>query len=126
MQKIIFDLDDTLIPWNDSYLNTIMDVYSELNITYNECLQRKIKGALATYELQYDMYKEEYLLEHFEYYLGTVVHENFVKIWLEKLEKCVSFNDCYQLKEILNTLDYLSKKYSLSILTNFFTKSQTG
>ena len=66
MKKIIFDLDDTLIMWKSEYYDTLNKTLDYFNIKYEEKDIYNLKEAVDDYENNYNIYKEEYMLEIFK------------------------------------------------------------
>lgn len=121
MKKIIFDLDNTLIPWKEEYWNTINETFEYFNIKYSEEDILKFKEAIDNYENEYNTYQESTMQKILEDYLGFKLPYNFIEKWEEYLSLCapdiVSNDD-------IETFDYLSNKYELVVLTNWFTEQQ--
>lgn len=116
IKRLIFDVDNTLIEWKSEYWSTLEKVFSELNIKYNKELSNNIIKAIDTYEDSNEYYSRQKMLEHINKIAKCNFDMNFLNIVLEKFQICVPNKD----EKIINTLDYLSKKYELVILTNWF------
>ncbi|MDD3453204.1 MAG: HAD family hydrolase [Bacilli bacterium] len=121
IKKIIFDLDNTLIMWKNEYWNSLNETLNELNLEYDCNTIEKLKEAVNNYELVYDKYDKILLKQIMEKYINYILPDNFVDTWLIHLEKCCPKKVA---DNIIETLDYLSKKYELVVLTNWFTKPQ--
>jgi FMN phosphatase YigB (HAD superfamily) len=67
------------------------------------------------------MYNKETMRKHLEKHLHIHLTETFIDTWICNLKKCVPDNIDNKTIEIL---EYLSKKYELLILTNWFTEQQ--
>lgn len=121
MKKIVFDLDNTLIPWKEEYWNTINETFEYFNIKYSEEDILKFKKAIDNYENQYDTYQESTMQKIVENYLDFKLPNNFIEKWEEYLSLCapeiLPFDD-------VQTFEYLSNKYELVVLTNWFTEQQ--
>ena len=121
IKRIIFDVDDTLIPWRKEYIGVFGKVLDELNIDYtNEDLE-EIDRVVDTYENYYDMYDKQNMVNLINEKCKIKVPNNFTDIYIKHLCNCYNKED----KEVVShTLDYLSKKYELVILSNWFSYSQ--
>lgn len=117
IKKIIFDLDDTLIAFDDKVKHVLNP--SKYNITKEE--YQKILELLFTYEQRHDRYSYQEMLEEINTALKNKITE---KEFLKILKDCENLVPKKQDKKLIQTLDYLSKKYELVVLTNFFTKIQ--
>ncbi len=117
IKRIIFDLDNTLIPWSNDYLEAVKKAVEEFAIAIP---YEKMDDAYATYESFYVNYTFKNFQEHIKKQLGIEVPIEFIKKWMEYLGDMAMQVDL-DLKE---TLEYLREKYSLVVLTNGFTDSQ--
>lgn len=115
-KRIIFDLDNTLILWKTEYKEAIEKTikYYNLNISHID-----IDNILEQYESIYDVYKKEYFIEIINEKFNLNLDVDFMNKWIYELGFMSEYN-----KELEDTLSYLSKKYELVILTNWFTESQ--
>lgn len=120
IKRLIFDVDDTLIAWKEEYWNTLKEVFEKLNMEYSEDLRNKIILAVDTYENKYDHYEKQTMLEHINAVANTKFDMNFLNTVLEYFGNCVPKKD----EKLVSMLDYLSKKYNLVILTNWFEEEQ--
>lgn len=120
IKRLIFDVDDTLIAWKEEYWNTIKEVFEKLNMEYSENLQNKIIMAVDTYENKYDYYEKQAMLEHINAVANTKFDMNFLNTVLEAFGNCVPKKD----EKLVDVLEYLSRKYNLVILTNWFEDAQ--
>lgn len=121
IKRIIFDLDNTLIIWNNSYYDTLDKTLNYYKINYDQNLKNKLIKAVNDYESIYDHYEMKLMKSLMEKYIGQILPENFVYKWTVYLE------DCYPRevdKDLLEILDYLKQKYELCVLTNWFEEEQ--
>lgn len=120
IKRLVFDVDDTLIKWEDKYWNTLEEVFQELNIDYDKKLLNNVIIATDTYEQEYQYYNKQKMLEHINKVTGYNFNMNFLDTTLNVFGKCVPKKD----EDLINTLNYLSEKYELVILTNWFKDEQ--
>jgi len=120
IKRIIFDIDNTLIQWDDKYYDTIDEIFKNLNIPFNQEIKINIIRAINDYENIYNIYHEKLMLDLFNKYTGLVLPNNFMEVWLKELESCIP-DDNTEIKDIL---EYLSDKYEIVALTNWFTVEQ--
>ena len=122
IKRIIFDLDDTIIDWKDEYWNSIIETLNELNIFYKQEDIRKFQNALDKYEDgRYKRHDKDKMRIIMQDELGYKLPSNFIDTWLKYLGGCVPEKID---EETIKTLDYLSNKYELVLLSNWFEKSQ--
>ncbi len=116
IKRIIFDLDNTLIPWRNDYLLAFKQVLEDYNLDIDYHRQGEITG---TYEKKFAQFTLSNMTNYFNQIFKTHIDESFILTWLKYLGKMSSVNP--KINELLN---YLSKKYELVILTNWFKSSQ--
>lgn len=117
IKKIIFDLDDTLIALDDKLLKLVqLEKYSIPEEEY-----KKILHVLFTYEQRYDKYSYDTMYEEINEVLD---HKMTKETFLTMLDDCKNLVPKKQDKKLIDTLKYLSSKYELVVLTNFFTEIQ--
>ena len=121
IKRLIFDLDNTLITWKKEYDNAIRKVLDELGFTNTQELSDKINKIELEYEIDRKYFNKKEILKFFNERLEQKLPKNFIDKWLELLSTCVPES---LEKEEYETLEYLSKKYELVILTNWFRISQ--
>lgn len=121
IKRLIFDVDDTLIPWEDKYWYTLNETLIYFDIQPKEELVQKLKEAVDSYESKYNTYNMKSMKEYMEKIAGIKLPNNFVYKWSIFLRKCTP--DEFDIK-LIDTLDYLKNKYDLVVLTNWFTAQQ--
>lgn len=123
IKRIIFDQDNTIMMWYDHYYDSLNKTFEYLNIEYDEDVVDKLKEAVDNYEKEYSIFDKTSMKVLFEKYLELELPDNFVDTWIHYLKECYPKEID---KELIETLEYLSNKYELVILTNWFTESQEG
>ena len=121
IKRLIFDLDNTLITWEKKYDNIVKEALDELGFTNTQELSDKINKIELEYEIDRKYFNKKEILKFFNERLEQKLPKNFIDKWLELLSTCVPES---LEKEEYETLEYLSKKYELVILTNWFRISQ--
>ncbi len=122
VKRIIFDIDNTLIKWEDSYYGELGKVFDELQIQYTQLDIEKIILAIAEYEKREIYFKKDAMLQICEEKLERELPDNFIDTMLTYFEKCVPE---HLPSGVLETLEYLSRKYELVTLTNWFEETQS-
>jgi putative hydrolase of the HAD superfamily len=79
-------------------------------------------NAVNYYETKYNIYNKQDMLDLICKYTCRTLPSNFIDQWLEELSLCYEKAS----DEVINTLEYLSKKYDLVVLTNWFAYSQVN
>lgn len=121
VKRIIFDLDDTLIPWDNNYFKKFIPVMIKYNVVTNEEDILKFTNAIDKYE----KFNNKYDTKTFIKYINEKLNKNISEDFYGKLN--VFFQTCIPSeidKNILETLEYLKDKYELVVLTNFFEELQ--
>ena len=120
IKRVIFDQDNTLMIWKDEYDETYKYALDELGVTYDENSLKELIDIVCSYEKYYDIFVKQDMVNLINEKCKIKVPNSFVDFWLKYLCNCY----CDEDKEIFPTLDYLSKKYELVILSNWFGYSQ--
>ena len=109
IKRILFDQDNTLIKWKDEYRTLSMN---EAGI-YDLNLIKKVDEAIPIYEESVDYIKVDELINHLSK-LGLTYEQAYNNINNDKnrYEKAS--------KELIELLEYLSSKYELVVVTNWF------
>ena len=120
IKTVIFDLDFTLMDWEDEYIFAITNVINKLNLGYSKEKIKEIDDVLATYEKEYTMYENDKFCEFLNRKCNINLPLEFVDMLLEEQTKCYrKFTESE-----IETLEYLSSKYELIVLSNWFTYTQ--
>ena len=121
IKKIIFDLDNTLIMWEDKYWGTLKQALDTYEIPYNEDTLLKLKEAVDIYEDKHNMYNKQDMYNLMQQYVDINLPSDYVDKWIYYLKECYPKNLDSELKD---TLEYLKEKYNLVVLTNWFKDQQ--
>lgn len=118
IKKLIFDLDNTLIIWKDEYSLELKYLLEEYKVDTD---YKKVDKIIDDLEYKHDTISKEILLNDINNNLNLNLDLNISFIEeLEKRQSKLSFID----DDLIDVLDYLSKKYELVILSNYFTNIQ--
>ena len=120
INKVIFDLDFTLMDWEDKYIFALTNVINKLNLNFSEEKIREIDDILTTYEDVYPIYEKHKFCDYINEKCNVNLPVKFVDMLIEEQTKCYrNFT-----KDEIDTLEYLSNKYELIVLSNWFTYTQ--
>ena len=119
VKRLIFDLDDTLIKWIPEYVSAIIETLKEFNLDMD---YKKIDDVTAIIEKKYNRLTKQILLDEINNSCNSKLNIEFIDKLLENQKKLAPINDY----EIVDTIKYLSNKYELVLLTNWFTDCQSG
>lgn len=119
IKRIIFDIDNTLIDFPESYKEGYQQVLDKYNIDKKA---DDLYDAIGVYEEsgKYDKYDFDELLKVINEYLHLELDDNFLNDYF----KMYNHLPTYVSDSVKETLEYLSKKYELVTLSNWFTSSQ--
>lgn len=121
MKKIIFDLDNTLMMFDKKYINSYCKVLKNNNFDSNYDQALSLFESIGRYEMQGKKYNKQDLLDFVNKDLNKNYKMKLVDEILDIIGTCwinpVSL-------ELVDTLKYLSTKYELYVLTNWFTAPQ--
>lgn len=117
---LVFDLDNTLIKWKDEYVYTFYNTLDKLGLKYDDEVVQKLNELVDVYEDKYSIYTKENFLNFLNKECNINLPIEFVDILMD--EQC----DCYDkyTDEEIDTIKYLSSKYDLICVTNWFTRPQ--
>ena len=117
VKRLIFDFDNTLIMWKKEYI-------------------KALKMVIAKYNLKADLLELDYALNHCNQNYGRVDIETMIKAAHQQCNVKITKEILYNWMDLVGsiaidieeetkeTLEYLSNKYSIVILSNFITYCQ--
>ena len=121
IKRVIFDIDNTLIEWKSEYDDEIEKSLKKFKIPYTNNDLKNIFDAMEKYESTYYTYKRNQILD----FINTYTKKNYpMKLLNDVLYR---WSLCVPKKiddNIIETLEYLNKKYEMVILTDWFGKEQ--
>ena len=120
IKRIIFDQDNTLMKWIDEYDDTYKEALDELGVKYTEDELKGVINIINSYEKYYDHFDRKNMAKLIREKCDVDVPDTFADVWMKYLCNCYREED----KDIIPTLEYLSKKYELVVLSNWFAYSQ--
>lgn len=119
IKRIIFDIDNTLIDVPKTIEEGYQSVLDKFNINYKA---KDLYDAIGVYETcgEYKKYDKEAMLKKINEYLNLNLDINFFNEYLNMYDNLeTKLND-----GVKDTLEYLSSKYELVCLSNWYTESQ--
>ena len=123
IKKIIFDVDDTLIDWKKEYVQMyIGGALDFFKIKHSPDLCEEIEKKIMEYGKQTKKFCRAELTQYLNEHMNLNLPSNFMNVALDIVTNCVPEkldNDDVE------TLKYLSCKYELVVLTNWFEIPQT-
>lgn len=128
IKKLIFDLDNTLIMWRKEYNIAVQKAFELSNLKYNQEMVERINNLTDSFENDFDnpnrYYEKKVFLEYINQKTNYNLNIDFINNWL----KCnIIYSTPDELdKTVYDTLEYLSEKYELVVLTNWFSDAQIG
>lgn len=115
-KRIIFDLDNTIIIWKESYISALEETIDNFNVNVDV---KVIDNLIENLEKNYEKISKEILLSEINKSCNLKLDINFINMLFEKQSLLAEID-----KDVYDTLNYLSKKYELVILTNYFREVQ--
>lgn len=122
VKRILFDLDKTLIPWLTDWDKEVENTFNYFNLKYEDDYFMKFHQAMVDYEKNHKKFSKEEMTRYISLRMGITLPKNFVEVWTERLSKLVPKNDT----KLISLLKYLSQKYSLVVVTNWFYDQQVS
>ena len=121
IERIIFDLDNTILMHDKSQLNDYKTVLRNAGFACEDENALNIYQAIGKYELRGLRYEKEALLN----FINNELHTDYPLSLIDQIIDIIGENwTGFLAPNIIPALEYLSQKYDLYVLTNWFTKSQ--
>ena len=108
IKRVIFDMDNTLMPWKEEYNDEISKVLKNLNVKYTEKDCKEIRKALKEYENEYYLFDRKLMMEYINKSTKKQYPEEFIYKLTESWANCVP--DKID-ENIIKLLEYLKTKY---------------
>ena len=121
IKKIIFDLDDTLIPWRKRYYLGLKKMAKKHGINLKTKDYIKVADSIDVYEKSYPSFSRENVKKIVTKISGIDITDDLLDALIDWVSTCTPKK---KNKRLMETLNYLSKKYDLVVLTNFFVVAQ--
>lgn len=121
IKRVIFDIDNTLMPWKAEYFSEIYTVLNELNIECTEEDFLKIQKAFSEYENNYYTFSTKLMNDFINEYTEKNYPEEFIEMLINRWSKCAP----EKLPEsTIKVLEYVKSKYEVVVLTDWYKDQQ--
>lgn len=120
IKRIIFDIDNTLIDFPKDYEVYYQQILDKYNVRKTAL---DLYRAIGSYEDSFEnkqFYDKEKLLETINIKLGVNLGKDFIDDYLKMYSKLITKVS----ENVIDTLEYLSNKYEVVALSNWFTSNQ--
>lgn len=119
MRAIIFDVDNTLIDWQNEYIFVLKNLLLEINPNFTEEEILKIDNVIDTNEKFLTELNKDSFLKYINDKTGLTFDMNFLNNLIKGQGKCYKDDN-----ELIETIKYLASKYDLFVISNWFTETQ--
>lgn len=119
IKRLIFDLDNTIIEWKEEYVGELIKTMREFNVDYD---YKKIDNVIEMQEKIHGKNEKYQLLNDINSKCNLNLPIEFIDRLLENQKSATPLDD----KKMQELFEYLSQKYEIILLTNWFTACQIG
>lgn len=119
IKRLVFDLDNTIILWKDEYTSAIKKTIKEFNIDID---YKKIDSIVEKQEIIHSIMDKKVLLYDINKECDLNLKIDFIERFLINQQDLAPSPDI----DIIKTFEYLSNKYEIVLLTNYFRDTQKG
>ena len=120
MKALIFDVDNTLIELRSEYVSSVKDVLEEMNYNFPDDVINNIYRFADEHEKHFEKINKHELLD----YINKNCNVNLPLEFIDRLEIKQGEN-VYDDPDLIKVISYLSEKYDLYAVSNWFTKTQS-
>lgn len=120
MKALIFDVDNTLIELRSEYVSSVKDALEEMNYNFPDDVINNIYRLADEHEKHFEKINKQELLE----YINKNCNVNLPLEFIDRLEIKQGEN-VYDDPDLIKVISYLSEKYDLYVVSNWFTKTQS-
>lgn len=119
IKRLIFDLDNTLILWKNDYTSALKKAMEYFNVNYD---YMSIDAIIESQETIHDTMDKQVFLDDINSSCGLNLTIDFIEMLLENQKELAEIDDI----DLQQTIKYLSTKYEIVLLTNWYTDTQIG
>lgn len=119
MKAIIFDIDNTLIELRDEFISSMKDLLLEMNYHFSDEKINEIYRFADEHEKHFEKINKQEFLD----FINKNCCTNLTMEFVDRLEIAQGKN-VYEDPTLITVIEYLSKKYDLFAISNWFTKTQ--
>lgn len=120
MKALIFDVDNTLIELRSEYVLSVKKVLEDMNYNFSDDIISNIYRFADEHENHFEKINKQELLD----YINKNCKINLPIEFIDRLELKQGEN-VYDDPDLIKVISYLSKKYDLYAVSNWFTKTQS-
>lgn len=119
IKRLVIDVDNTIILWNEEYTSALKKVMKEYNLNVD---YKIIDNIIEVQEKVYNRMDKNHLLNDINKECNLDLNIDFIDKLLEYQRDLAPEKD----EKFIELFKYLSSKYELVMLTNYYTDTQVG